>query len=310
MRFLLKERIRKWHTHILLCMAVLFNKESWTDCFMTIRETFLMFSGWPWQVKGGINMFDEKAKKPFADLNLAYSAVAVKLCRNRPEGYEQAEGSDMFCSYLKKAQEENRAFFITAENDKCMGKVVLGMVDLETNHGSGQVGYEMGLFRSAAANARLYYEATILKRGVCNFVVFCPVALCDFDPDLVICIASTDGAQLLLRASSYISGDLWESKCSYVMSCAWTYTYPYVSGKVNHLFTGMHLGMKLAGLYPEGLHVIIIPYQKLDEVVTALTEMVRVPLDLRKDPESKEESRQILASLDMKRDDINIPVKI
>jgi uncharacterized protein (DUF169 family) len=256
------------------------------------------------------DMFGEQAKKAFSDLDLAYSAVAVKFCRNRPEGYTQAEGADMLCAYLKKSQEENRAFYITADNEKCMGKVVLGMTELETNHGSGQVGCALGAFRTAAANARLYYEATTLKRGVCNFVVFCPIAQCDFDPDLVVCVANTDRAQILLRASSYISGDLWESKCSYVMSCAWTYAYPYVSGKVNHLFTGMHLGMKLKGLYPEGLHIIVIPYQKLDEVVTALNEMEHVPLDFRTDPESKEKSRQIMAHMDTLAADINLPVRI
>ena len=255
-------------------------------------------------------MFDEKAKKAFAELALPYSPVAVKFCRNRPAGYEQAEGIDVFCSYLKRAQDENRPFYTTVENDKCMGKVVLGMTDLETNHGSGQVGCAMGLFRTPAANARLYYEATMLKRGVCNYVVFCPVALCDFEPDLVICVAPTEQAQLLLRATSYISGDLWESKCSYVMSCAWTYAYPYVSGKVNHLFTGMHLGLQLQGAYPPGLHILTIPYQKLDEVVTALGEMVNVPLDLRKDPESKAQSKAMFAHLDELAADITAPVKI
>lgn len=255
-------------------------------------------------------MFDEKAKKAFEELNLPYSAVAVKFCRNRPLGYEQAEGIDVFCSYLKKAQVENRAFYTTAQNDKCMGKVVLGMTDLETNHGSGQVGCALGVFRTPAANARLYYEATMLKRGVVNFVVFCPVALCEFEPDLVICVAPTWEAHLLLRASSYISGDLWESKCSYVMSCAWTYAYPYVSGKVNHLFTGMHLGLQLQGAYPEGLHIITIPYQKLDEIVTALGEMEKVPLDLRKDPESKEKSAELFRGLDALAADINMPARI
>ena len=255
-------------------------------------------------------MFGEQAKKVFADLNLPYSAVAIKFCRNRPEGYTQAEGADVFCSFLKKAQVENRAFYTTVDNDTCMGKVVLGMTDLESGHGSGQVGYEMGVFRTAAANARLYHDATMLKRGVCNFVVFCPVAICDFNPDLVICIAPTDQAQLLLRASSYSSGDLWESKCSFVMSCAWTYTYPYVSGKVNHLFTGMHLGLKKKELYPEGLHILTIPYQKLDEVITALTEMEHVPLDLRRDAESKAkalEARNHMAEITA---DINVPIKL
>jgi uncharacterized protein (DUF169 family) len=255
-------------------------------------------------------MLSEQAKKVFSDLELPYSAVAVKFCRNKPENIRQAEGTDAFCSYLKKAQDENRAFFTTSENDKCMGRVVLGMADLETNHGSGQVGYEMSVFRTPAANARLYHEATMLKRGVCNFVVFCPVDLTDFDPDLVICIAPTEKAQLLLRATSYISGDLWESRSSYVMSCAWTYAYPYVSGKVNHLVTGMHLGLQIQQSYPPGLHIITIPYQKLDEVVTALGEMEPVPLELRPDAESKTKSLELHTRLETLAADVNVPNKL
>jgi uncharacterized protein (DUF169 family) len=255
-------------------------------------------------------MLSQQAKKAFSDLELPYGAVAVKFCRNRPENYEQVEGVDAFCGFLKKAQDENRAFFTTKENDKCMGKVVLGMTDLETNHGSGQVGCEMGLFRSAAANARLYHEATMLKRGVCNYVVFCPVGLCDFDPDLVICVATVEKAQLLLRATSYISGDLWESKSSYVMSCAWTYTYPYISGKVNHLFTGMHLGLQIQKAYPPGLHIIAIPYQKLDEVIAALNEMEHIPLSLRTDPESRLRDEKLFARLADLAADITVPNKV
>ena len=255
-------------------------------------------------------MLSQQAKKAFSDLELPYCPVAVKFCRNLPENYEQAEGTDAFCGFLKKAQDENRVFFTTVENDTCMGKVVLGMTDLETNHGSGQVGFEMGLFRTAAANARLYHEATMLKRGVCNYVVFCPLDLCDFDPDLVICVAPTEKTQTLLRATSYISGDLWESKSSYVMSCAWTYTYPYVSGKVNHLFTGMHLGLQIRQAYPPGLHITTIPYQKLDEVVTALNEMEHVPLSLRADSESKLRNEKVRARLDKLAADITVPNKV
>ena len=57
-------------------------------------------------------MLSEKAKKAFSDLELTYPAVAVKFCRNRPENYQQAEGTDVFCSFMKKAQDENRAFFL------------------------------------------------------------------------------------------------------------------------------------------------------------------------------------------------------
>ena len=90
-----------------------------------------------------------------------------------------------------------------------------------------------------------------------------------------------------MRATSYISGDLWESRSSCVVSCAWTFAYPYLSGKVNTCITGMHHGMRRRKTYPKGLHIISIPYQKLDEVVQALGEMDWELLAMREDPESK-----------------------
>jgi uncharacterized protein (DUF169 family) len=255
-------------------------------------------------------MLSEAAKKAFSDLELPYPPIAVKFSRNRPENVQQYEGVDVFCGFLNRAQTENRMFYTTVDNDKCMGKVVLGMVELDTGHAAGMSGCEMGLFRSAAANARLYYEAPMLKRGVCSYVVFCPVSLCEFDPDLVVFVAPTEKAQLILRATSYISGDLWESKCSYVMSCAWTYVYPYISGKVNHLFTGMHFGMQLHGSYPAGLHILTVPYQKLDEVSTALNEMEHVPLDLRTDAESRARSVEARARMMALAADTELPVRL
>ena len=222
-------------------------------------------------------MFGEKERDLFKKMELNYPAVAVKFCRNRPLGYEQAEGEKPLCTYLIQAQKEEKAFYITIDNESCMGKVVLGMESLESPMGSvhlsGLVGKNFGAYRTPAANARLYYEAPMLKLGAVNFVLFCPVSLCEFNPDLIVCVADAEKTEILLRASSYISGDLWESKCSYVMSCAWTYIYPYLSGKVNHLFTGMHLGLRKFGDYPAGLHIITIPYQKLPEMTEALSEM-------------------------------------
>ena len=222
-------------------------------------------------------MFGEKERKLFKKLELDYPAVAIKFCRNRPLGFEQTDGQKPLCTYLIQAQKEEKAFYITVENESCMGKVVLGMESLESPMGSvhlsGFVGKNFGAYRTPAANARLYYEAPMLKMGAVNHVLFCPVSLCEFNPDLIICVADAEKTEILLRASSYISGDLWESKCSYVMSCAWTYIYPYLSGKVNHLFTGMHLGLRKFGDYPAGLHIITIPYQKLPEMTEALSEM-------------------------------------
>ena len=94
------------------------------------------------------------------------------------------------------------------------------------------------------------------------------------------------------------------------MSCAWTYVYPYVSGKVNHLFTGMHFGLQIRQSYPQGLHIITIPYQKLDEIVIALNEMEHVPLGLLTDADSRMKSEKMHARLDALAADINLPNKL
>jgi len=224
-------------------------------------------------------MFDARKREIFEKLNLSYPAVAIKFCHNRPRDIPQVEGVDKFCMYLLKCQKEQRKFCIAAENEDCMGGSVMGFRGVEELHASGEVGYRTGGFCTPGPNARLYYEAPMFHRGTVNFVVFCPVAQCDFDPDLIVCIGDTNAAQIILRASSYRSGDIWESKASYVMSCSWTYVYPYLSGKINHLITGMHMGLKLFGEYPPGLHILSIPYQKINEVIDSLYEMKWEPSD-------------------------------
>ena len=224
-------------------------------------------------------MFDQKAKDLFARIGMEIPPVAVRFHFRRPEHIEQSKEVAAFCEFMKRAQEGAR-FFIAAENDNCCGKIPLGMAPKDAATVSGGVGEEMKLFRNSSPNLRLHNSYPTVNLGAINFVEFCPLADCDFDPDLVICIAATEEAQLIMRATSYISGDLWESKSSYVMSCAWTYAYPYLTGKVNTMITGMHHGLKRKKLYPAGRHIIAIPYQKLGEVVAALDEMVWIPPDL------------------------------
>lgn len=97
--------------------------------------------------------------------------------------------------------------------------------------------------------------------------------LCDFEPDLLLCVADIPQADVLMRATSYISGDLWQSTASCVLSCAWLFGYPYVNGKVNYTISGLGHGMRRRKVYPQGRVIISIPYQKLSEVIEALGQM-------------------------------------
>lgn len=95
-----------------------------------------------------------------------------------------------------------------------------------------------------------------------------------------------------MRATCYISGDLWESVSSPVISCAWMYAYPIISGKVNHITTGFYHGLKRRKAYPAGLRMISIPFQKIDEVAAALQQMPFTAIAFRDDEASKQELRR------------------
>ena len=105
-------------------------------------------------------------------------------------------------------------------------------------------------------------------------------------------VADLAQADIIMRATSYISGDLWQSVTSPVLSCAWLFGYPYVDGKVNHTITGLGHGMRRRKVYPAGRMIISIPYTKLSEVIEALGQMDWELLALKEDEESKAEMRR------------------
>lgn len=255
-------------------------------------------------------MLSDRAKELFAKLDLPYSPVALKYSAVKPEGVEHYDADFAFCEYVREAQKTGRTFYITKENDACYGKVSLGMTEKPPVTASGQAGYDFGMYRTAAACRKLYQELPVIVPGTVNYVVFSPVSECDFDPDLLIFIADVDKADILMRATSYVTGDFWESKSSPVMSCAWMYAYPVISGKVNHITTGFYHGLKRRKAYPPGLRMIAVPYQKIDEVVTALDEMDWTAIAFREDEESKEELARRMAGWQEMAKELNSTVDL
>lgn len=235
-------------------------------------------------------MLNSKMKDQFAKLNLQFPAVALKYHAVKPQKVPQYQGENMaFCMYIKYAQENEKTFYIKKENDACYGKMALGMIPMPPVTASGQAGYDFEIYRTPVACRQLYQKLPVLVPGTVNYVQFEQVATCSFHPDLIVCMADFPQSDILMRATSYISGDLWESKSSPVISCAWMYAYPIITGKVNHITTGYYHGLKRRKAYPSGLRIIAIPYQKIDEVATALDEMPWTPIAFRDDEQSKTE---------------------
>jgi len=199
--------------------------------------------------------------------------VAVKFSANRPHKMERLSEKAALCEMLKKAQQGD-AFFAGAKDHTCeAGLYVLGQADSPEPFISGQFGAGLQIFEEPRSAGRLYLHIPKIGRGVVHYVVFSPVDKLSFDPDLLIILADTAQTEILLRAMSYRTGEMWESKFTAAIGCAWTYVYPYLSGKLNYSVTGLGHGMKRRKLFAEGRQLISIPFDLLPSVFQTLQVM-------------------------------------
>ncbi|MEW6184549.1 MAG: DUF169 domain-containing protein [Thermodesulfobacteriota bacterium] len=199
--------------------------------------------------------------------------LGIKFFSRKPEGMEKLEGKRALCEMLKKAQ-EGKVFFAETPDHTCeAGLYVLGQAEAPGPYISGEFGAGLKIFQEPRSAARLYHYIPRIKPGVVNALAFAPMNALPFDPDILIIQAQTFQTEILLRAMSYRSGRMWASKCSAAIGCAWLMVYPYLSGELNYMVTGLGHGMKRRELFPEGRQLVSIPFDLLPEMLENLQEM-------------------------------------
>lgn len=199
--------------------------------------------------------------------------VGIKFLVKPPDGIDRLDEKMALCEMLKKAQEGNR-FYADAENHTCeAGPYVLGQADISEPFISGAFGAGLKIFEDPQTASRLYDYLPKIMRGAVNYVAFSSLEKISFDPDVLILLANTDQTEILLRALSYRTGQMWSSKFSPAIGCAWIFIYPYVTGELNYTITGLGHGMKRRKLLPEGLQLISIPSNLLSPILKSLQDM-------------------------------------
>lgn len=237
-------------------------------------------------------MLDEKYNTLLRKLELPYRPVAIRMCLERPDVPHYDGPSCAFCQFVKYVQDTGKHFYVAQEDDQCYGKLAMGMIDKPPVTASGQAGMDFGCYQTPMPNRELYQKLPILEPRTIRYVQFAPADACDFMPDLLFFVADLPQSDILMRATSWVSGDLWESKSSPVLSCAWMYAYPIISGKCNHITTGYYHGLKRRKAYPANLRMLAVPYQKIPEFFYALEHMDWTLIAFREDPESKAELKR------------------
>lgn len=209
----------------------------------------------------------------FEGIGFEKSPVGVKFFFEKPKDMPRLEKRLGLCEVLKEAHERDHGFYIDRDNEDCVGKVVLGMVDVSPVLEAGQLGPELGIYEQPRANMRIYRHFPKFPRGTVNYVAFARLDCLDFDPDLLVLYATARQAGLVLRAMSYSTGEIWEPKSMPVVACGWLYVYPFMTGKVNYLVTGMSYGMIAREVFPEGKVLVSIPWNWIPTIVENLKRM-------------------------------------
>ncbi|MFP3975599.1 MAG: DUF169 domain-containing protein, partial [Dehalococcoidia bacterium] len=101
--------------------------------------------------------------------------IGVKFLFFKPQGIEQLppDKNLSFCEMLKEAQQRGTPFYFGKENNEaCVGKILLGMEDMEPFAESGQIGARLGIFQEARANYIFYQHVPKFNKGIINYVAF------------------------------------------------------------------------------------------------------------------------------------------
>jgi uncharacterized protein (DUF169 family) len=206
--------------------------------------------------------------------NFERTPVGVNFCFHKPEGIEKLDKHIGLCEMAKEAQKRGTPFYFTGEEENCIGKIFLGMAG-ERPHRSdgGLLGVKFQIFQEGHANIRHRTFVPTMDVGSVNYVVFSPIDKQKYEPDLLFIVANTPQAEILLRAMTYSTGELFESRATIVGQCSSLFVYPYHTGKINYIPTGLSYGMKGRKAFPEGLIMISIPYQWIPTITQNLNEM-------------------------------------
>ena len=214
----------------------------------------------------------------YKKFNFDHKPIAVNYCFFKPEGFKKLDKPVGLCEMPKVCNEKNEPFYITAEDEDCIGKRFLGLpiknAPPPRHPEGGRLGINLGVFQRPEANLIHRQNCISMVPGSVHYVLFTPLDQIVYEPDLVYFVCTGTQGDVILRANSYSTGEPFEAIGTTVGNCTNLFIRPYQNGKINYMVSGFSWGMNGRRVYPDGLVIIVVPYQKLGIVTENLHEMV------------------------------------
>ena len=205
--------------------------------------------------------------------NFEVGPVAVSFLIKQPAGMDRLKEKITFCQMIKRSH-EGEPFYADFENHECpVGPYILGGPEVPQPFLSGEYGAGHKHYREPRAVRKMYRSIPKIEKNIVKYVAFSTLDKLSFEPDVLILATDVEQAGILLRAMSYTTGKVYSSKFTPVMGCAWIFIYPYLTGELNYVPTGISVGMKWLNVFRDGLILMSIPYELLPTILNNLQDM-------------------------------------
>jgi uncharacterized protein (DUF169 family) len=210
----------------------------------------------------------------YKKFNFEYSPVGVKFFFNKPEGLERLNINTSLCAMLKEAQLRQEPFYVEPEQQACKAGAYVWGSESQKVFESGLFGVALKVFKEARADIKIHQYVKRLDREIVRYIAFSQMVKLSFDPDLLIILTdNVSQSEIILRAMTYTTGEKISSKMTFVMGCSWILAYPYITGQVNYVVSGMGSGIKANKVFPPGRQIISIPHNWIPIITQNLEEM-------------------------------------
>lgn len=203
--------------------------------------------------------------------NFEHKPVGIQFTLKKPEGIEPLQEDLAVCEMFAKAQ-TSKPFYADKTTTQC-GEHVVGYEEFPPLMYSGYLGPHFSMFKTPQANRQVYDYIRVLPKDSVRYIVHASVDQMEFEPDVLLLTANTRQAEIIMRASSFADGKMWNIKGSTCLACAWLYSYPYMSGELNMSISGLGFSMKARNVLPEGLIIIAVPAPKIKNLLDNLNDM-------------------------------------
>ncbi|GAB7015585.1 DUF169 domain-containing protein [Methanogenium cariaci] len=205
-------------------------------------------------------------------LGLKGSPVAVKLVKNKadiPAGYDKVPEKSRHCQFVQDARLTGTKGYATKEEHMCKGGAgVMGIEPIPESVAKGNTYHKLGNFKTAEG-ALDTVNAIPKSKGSYYASLYSPLETAEFEPDVVVIVATPRQALRLSQAYLHEKGGRVSSDYSGIQSLCADAVVAVRERGVPNMTLGCNGSRKFSGIAEEEV-ILGIPPKNLPAIAEAL----------------------------------------